>query len=199
MNIAYCFDLDGTLTSTEILPSIAAELGISQEISTLTRLTMEGQISFEESLRLRTAILGRVPIKTVHEIIDDIPLNEPLMDFIQSKKKQCFIVTGNLDIWVNKIISDIGCNAYTSHAHVSSNTVSLKKVLNKKDAVHAIRNKGFNKIISIGDGSNDVPMFQSSDIAIAFGGVHNPTWPAIYEADYVVYEGDRLCRLLSML
>ena len=32
MTTAYCFDLDGTLTTIEILPAIAAELDIAQEI-----------------------------------------------------------------------------------------------------------------------------------------------------------------------
>src|SRR5690606_31848661 len=131
---AYCFDLDGTLTSTEILPCIAAELGISEEIATLTRITMEGLITFEESLRLRVAILGRVPLRTVHAIVDDIPLDSRIVSFIRSKPDQCFVVTGNLDIWVKRIIDRLGCSGSASVAVVQNGTICLQRILNKADA-----------------------------------------------------------------
>lgn len=196
---AYCFDLDGTLTSVEILPCIAAELGISEEIATLTRITMEGLLTFEESLRLRVAILGQVPVQTVHAIVNDIRLDPKLTDFIRSRPGQCFVVTGNLDIWIKPLVERIGCEGHTSVAVVKGGVVSLQNILNKGEAVKRIRDLGFERIIAIGDGSNDVPMFQAADTAIAFGGTHDPTPAAIAESDFVIHDGDVLCKLLDML
>lgn len=196
---AYCFDLDGTLTSVEILPCIAAELGISDEIDTLTRITMEGLLTFEESLRLRVAILGQVPVKTVHAVVSDIQLDARLTEFIRSRPDQCFIVTGNLDIWVDPIIKRIGCAGHTSLATASNGVVTLRHILDKGEAVNSIRRSGFDRVIAIGDGSNDVPMFKAADTAIAFGGTHSPTPAAIAESNFVVHDGDALCKLLDML
>jgi len=196
---AYCFDLDGTLTSVEILPCIAAELGISDEIDTLTRITMEGLLTFEESLRLRVAILGQVPVQTVHAIVSDIRLDVRLVEFIRSRPDQCFIVTGNLDIWVDPIIERIGCGGHTSQATAQNGVVSLRHILDKGEAVNSIRSSGFDRVIAIGDGSNDVPMFKAADTAIAFGGTHSPTPAAIAESNFVVHDGDALCKLLDML
>ena len=40
---------------------------------------------------------------------------------------------------------------------------------------------------------------EEADIAIAYGGVHDPVEKAIASSDYVVYRGDSLCNLLKML
>ena len=82
MKTAYCFDLDGTLSTTEILPCLASELGVADEIATLTRATMDGHIGFEASFRLRCLILNRIPLSRVHEIIADIPLHPAILEFI---------------------------------------------------------------------------------------------------------------------
>lgn len=196
---AYCFDLDGTLTSTEILPSIAAELGLSEEIATLTRITMEGWITFAESLRLRVAILGQVPLDVVRSIVDDIDLDPALEAFIRARPDECFVVTGNLDLWVGHLVGRLGCQGVTSRAKTRNGVVVLERVLDKGDAVKGLRTAGFDRIISVGDGSNDVPMFKESDVAIAFGGVHSPTQAAISEAEFVVHDAEALCSLLSTL
>jgi HAD superfamily phosphoserine phosphatase-like hydrolase len=196
---AYCFDLDGTLTTTEILPCIAAELGVSEELATLTRITMEGLITFEESLRLRCVILGQVPCERVHAIIEDIPLDTRLLDFIQLHRDDCFVITGNLDVWIEPMIQRIGCRSFASSAINGHGRVILKHVLDKGSAISAIRRMGYTQIVATGDGSNDIPMLRAADAGIAYGGVHSPTSAAIGAADYVIHNGSTLCNLLSAL
>lgn len=197
---AFCFDLDGTLATTEILPCIAAELGVSEEIGTLTRLTMAGLIPFEDSMRLRTLILGQVPLPRVHEIMGSIPLAYSLVDFIRSNADRCFVITGNLDVWIEPIIRQLGCKAYSSHAVFADNNIQLQSILEKGNAVRELRSSGrFNRIVAVGNSANDVPMLQSADIGIAYGGVHTLTALTIQAANLVIHDAGALCRLLKAL
>ena len=199
-NCALCFDLDGTLTTTEILPCIAAELGVSGEIATLTRLTMAGQIPFEDSMRLRTLILGQVPLARVHEVLISIPVAGVLLDFIQQNTDRCFVVTGNLEIWIAPLIERIGCGFFSSSAKLVDGMVRLESILSKDKAVSALRTSGrFDRIVAVGDGANDVAMLHAADLGIAYGGVHAPAASAILAADMVVHDAGTLCKILKAL
>ena len=46
---------------------------------------------------------------------------------------------------------------------------------------------------------NDVPMFEAADLRAAYGGVHVPNRVLTGLSDFVVHEGEALCRLLNML
>lgn len=200
MSTAYCFDLDGTISILEILPCIAAELGVSDEISNLTRLTMDGHIPFPESLRLRALILGQVPIKRVHEIIEVVPLDPSLVDFLSKHAENCFIITGNLNLWVSPLLDRLGCNWFSSHAIQVDGRLRVEQVLDKSQAIRQIRDAGtHDRIVAVGDGANDIPMFQEADLAIAYGGVHPPAPSAAAAASIIVHDPITLCTLLKAL
>jgi HAD superfamily phosphoserine phosphatase-like hydrolase len=195
----FCFDLDGTITNAELLPLIARRTDLEDEITALTRATIEGDIPFETSFRLRCRLLADVPISSVRDIAADVPLNEDIVEFIHARPESCAVATGNLDVWVEPILERLGCRAFSSTAvTVGDVLIGVDRALFKADAVEELRTE-HPLVVAIGDGMNDVPMFEAADVAVAFGGVHPPAQAARDASDFVAMNGDGLCKLLTSL
>lgn len=199
MKTAYCFDLDSTITKQEILPLIAKEADLFEEIKALTEATLKGVLPFERSFLLRCRLLKEVPIEIIRNIIFNIELHPQIVDFIRNNKENSFIITGNLDVWIEKLVTKFGCKVYSSKGLVENNRlINVEQVLDKAAAVKEIR-KNYSRIISVGDGMGDVRMFEVSDKKIAFGGTHPPVNTIIKLSDYVTYGERGLCNILNTL
>ena len=199
MKKIYCFDLDGTITSQELLPLMAAELDLYEEISALTRATINGLIPFEQSFKLRCKLLSDVPIKKVQEVADKVKLNKSIVQFIRENKDNSYVITGNIYEWIQPIIDKLGCKIFCSEGKFKNGRLSgLEKILDKGKVSKELRGGG-KSIISVGDGMGDVLMFQESDLSIAYGGVHEPIETLMKVSNYLVYNEDSLCRLLNTL
>lgn len=196
---AYAFDLDGTVTTEELLPLVAARCGMGTEMRELTDATMAGDLAFEDSFRKRCEMLAAVPVSVVHDVVSQAILDPDVVRFIAAHRDDCWIVTGNLDVWVAPLVARLGCGLFSSTASTHGDSlVEVTSVLSKDDAVAALR-RGYDRVVAIGDGANDVPLFRASDVSVAFGQVHPPVAALVAEADYIVYTGGSLCRLLSTL
>lgn len=68
------FDLDGTLTTTELLPELARLLGRTEEMTELTEAAMAGVTPFRESFLHRTQLLHGLSQSDFHSVIRSIPL-----------------------------------------------------------------------------------------------------------------------------
>lgn len=201
MSTAYCFDLDGTLTRQELLPIIAASAGLEDEISTLTTATIMGILPFDRSFRLRVRLLRDASTAEIHQALDQrVDFDPDILAFIARHPGQCFVVTGNLDLWVRPALEKLGIPCFTSTARLDAqgNLDGVESILHKGDAISGLR-RDFSRIIAVGEGMNDVPMFEAADCGIAFGGTHAPNKVLTQLSDFVVHNGKSLCRLLDML
>lgn len=200
MKIAFCFDLDGTLTKEEILPQIAKHVGLYEEIDLLTNITMDGLITFDKSFKLRTKLLSTVPISVVKKTIETISIDPELKTFVNQNKQNSFIITGNLNVWINDFIDkNFGCQYYSSKAlYDNDQLLGIDHILLKNSAIDELKTK-YDKIVAIGDGMNDCSMFENADIGIAYGGVHQPVSSLIKVSNYICYNSRSLVNLLNSL
>lgn len=195
----FLFDLDATVTKEEILPVLAEQIGLSEKMRELTEKTMRGELPFKSSFMSRVKMLGEIPISKITSLIEEIPLNEEIVKFIREHSENCYIVTGNIDAWIEKLIKKIGLpmtHCFCSSVSVKDDRISsINSILDKELVVKQF----VAPVVAIGDGSNDAGMIQLAEIGIGFGGVRPVAYSLMCNATHVVYDEKRLCDFLRVL
>ncbi len=194
----FLFDLDATITKVEILPQIAKAINKEEEMRALTELTMQGEIPFEQSFLKRIELLKDIPVDEVSDMVRDIPVNDKIVDFIRENSERCYVVTGNLDVWISRLMDRIGMSEHClcSKARVSDNRITeVLKVIDKSKAIAAI-DKPF---VAVGDGNNDAEMIAAAEVGIGFGGVRDIAPAVMQSATHATYSEEKLCQFLRQL
>lgn len=194
----FLFDMDSTITRKEVLPEVAKKINRIEEMRRLTEATMMGEIPFRTSFLQRVEILSDIPVQEVNQIVSEIPLNDSIVNFIQKNSDRCYIVTGNLDVWINGLMKKIGMenHCYCSKADVVDDYIS--KIVSVADKELIVR-QFVQRIVMIGDGDNDSGMARMSDIAIGFGGVRDIAPSLIRNIDFAFYDDKRCADFLWKL
>ena len=197
-NYIFLFDLDSTITKKEILPTISEKTDKLDEMRKLTEATMRGEIPFKTSFLNRVDILKSVKVSEVREIVSNIPLNDNIAKFIINNKDRCYVVTGNLDIWICDLMDklNISNHVYCSKAEVKSDYIT--NVISVADKELMVK-QFVQPLVVIGDGDNDSGMARHADIAIGYGGVRNIAPSLIENIDYAFYDDKKCAEFLRSL
>lgn len=194
----FLFDLDSTITKEEILPTISRKINKEDEMRKLTERAMVGEIPFKQSFMERVELLRQVPVDEIKQIVRKIKLNKKLVEFIQENRDRCYIVTGNLDVWIDDLMQDLEMQDryFSSKAQVVND--EIKKVVSIIDK-KAVISQFVAPFVAIGDGNNDAEMIEKAEIGIGFGGVR-PIAPSVLNcATHAIYMEEKLCQFLKRL
>ncbi len=194
----FLFDMDSTITKKEVLPEISKKINKLDEMRSLTEATMRGEIPFRTSFLRRVGILSDISVQEINGIVSDIPLNEAIVDFIMKNRERCYVVTGNLDIWISGLMNRLGImdHTYCSKADVLNDRIS--KVVSVVDKELMVK-QFVQPMVAIGDGDNDAGMCRMADIGIGFGGVRPIASSLLRSCDYAFYEDGRCAEFLWKL
>lgn len=165
----------------------------------LTEKAMSEGNAFAGSFLERVELLKSIPVSLAAKIVEQIPLDGEIAGFIRAHGADCYIVTGNLDVWTEKLVARIGLPA--SHFLCSRAVVWEDRLV----AVDSVMDKGAvmaqfsDFVVAVGDGSNDVPMIRLADIGIGYGGVRAIAPELIRSADHLFYDPCSLVAFLEAL
>lgn len=164
----------------------------------LTEKTMSGDIPFNPSFLQRVDLLKDIPITEVQDIVSNIKLNSHIVDFIQNNKERCYIVTGNLDVWILPLMKKIGMENrfFSSKALVKDNKLQQVTHIIEKQTVVNMFSSPF---VAIGDGVNDIAMISNAKIGIAYAGVRQISTAVVNCATHIFYEENKMCEFLETL
>ncbi len=194
----FLFNLDSTITKQEILPTIAKEVGIYDELEKLQEIPGHGELPFKKSFLNKVDLLKGIPVSTVNTIVREIALNEKLLGFIRANRDRCYVVTGYLDVWIEGLLSrmGIGGNVFCSKALVKDGYIEdVFSVVDK----HAVTSQMVVPFVAVGDGNNDAEMMEAAEVGIGYGGVSEIA-PAVLEcATHLIYNEDKLVYFLEKL
>lgn len=194
----FLFDLDSTITKQEILPTISQKVNKEKEMRELTEAAMRGEIPFKSSFLDRVKILSSIEVSEVRGIVRNIELNEHISGFIRENAERCYVVTGNLDIWIKDLMNDLNVknHVYCSKANVKNDKITqVISVIDKELTTRQF----VQPLVVIGDGDNDSGMAKVADVAIGFGGVRSIATSLMQNIDFAFYDDKRCADFLKSL
>lgn len=194
----FAFDLDSTVTRCELLPLLAREVGLEQEMAALTEACMQSGADFAPGFAARVELLRAIPLDRARRIAAAVPLNGKIAAFLRANAPRCHILTGNLDVWIEELIASLGMTGrcLCSRASFRENRLlCVETALDKGRAALELPRP----FVAIGDGSNDIPLLRAADLAIAFAGSRTPSEEVRRAADVVLSDEGALCDLLEQL
>lgn len=199
------FDFDNVLVDGESLDEVAKLVDSEDKIIELTRKAMEGNISFETSLRERMNLLKGVSLENIERVTKKMPLMEGAEETILELKKRGYklaTITGNFEIITNRLkdldIDYIFCNQLHDEDGKLTGEISGPLIVegSKGEVLQELMDQEGLKAAecaAVGDGANDIPMLEKAGLSIAFNAK-----PALKEVADIVVEGKDLREILHL-
>lgn len=175
------FDFDATLMDGETIDFLAREAGVEELVSAITKDAMEGGLDFFESINKRVSLLKGLDYKTVEEVCHNLPYMNGAKEIITELKKRdikTILFSGGFRVATSYAQKKLGLDAeFANTLHVKNGKLSGKVSgemmfsSSKGDMLTRLQdilNITKDETMSVGDGANDISMFEHSSIKVAF-------------------------------
>ena len=201
------FDFDSTLMEGETLEFIAKEYHIEPLMKKITTEAMEGKIDFFESLIKRVSLLKGAKEEKIKDICENLPYTKGAKETIYELKKMGYKVicfSGGYETATIPAQKVLGYDAQFSNIFHFKNgelTGTLGGEMMFSDSkgkmlkrLQSLMDISMEDTIAIGDGANDLSMFQYAGKRAAFCAK-----PILKENANIVIENKNLTELLNFL
>ena len=177
----FAFDMDSTLIQGEVIDELAKLAGVADQVVKITESAMRGEIEFQESFRLRVALLKGLPESRVCELTGGIPLAEGAERLIGTLKTLGYktaILSGGFTFFARHLQERFGIDYVHANELEFANGVVTGEVsgpivdgARKAALLKEIAEQekiSLEQVIAVGDGANDLPMLNLAGMGIAF-------------------------------
>jgi homoserine kinase/phosphoserine phosphatase SerB len=175
------FDMDSTLIDIECIDEIAKLVGKGEEVSSITEAAMRGEMSFEESLRLRLKTLAGVSETLLDKVNFQLQLNpgaEELVQSCQAKGLKTLLVSGGFSFFAERLQKRLGLDYSRSNVLEIENGYLTGRIVGticdaqekKKMVLETCAQLGLlpSQAIVVGDGANDLQMMSVAGLSVGY-------------------------------
>lgn len=176
-----CFDMDSTLIQTEVIDELARRNGVGEEVSSITKRAMKGEIDFNESFIQRIALLKGLDENVMKDVAENLPITdgaERLISTLRTFGYKTAILSGGFTYFGNYLKNKLGVDyVYANELEIKNHKLTgrhLGEIVDGKRKAELLKlltqveNLHINQVIAVGDGANDLPMLNLAGLGIAF-------------------------------
>lgn len=175
------FDFDSTLMDGETIDILGAAVGKGAEIAAITEAAMRGELDFFEALTKRVLLLKGLESERVLELCRSLPLMPGAAEAIRDLKQQGYrvvIFSGGFREATRHHAEILGADAdFANFLHVKDGALSglVGGEMMTSDAkgqmlarLQKLLNISTENTVAVGDGANDLSLFEHAGLKIAF-------------------------------
>ena len=200
-------DVDSTLIQDEVIELLADEAGVRAEVAEITDRAMRGEIDFEQSLRERVSMLKGLPESVFERVQERIRLSDSartLISAVHASGGRVGAVSGGFNQILTPLASKLNLDYYAANELEVVNGLLTGQLLGEvidraaKAAKLELWAKDFGisveLVAAIGDGANDLDMFESAGLSFAYNAK-----PAVRERADVIIDASDLSLVIPHL
>ncbi|MCH1916977.1 phosphoserine phosphatase SerB [Leptospira noguchii] len=177
----FAFDMDSTLIRQEVIDELARLAGVYEEVASVTKEAMEGNLDFYEALKKRCIYLKGLSSSIFTELYPKLELNtgvERLLKVLKENNTRTAVFSGGftdiLEIFQKQYgIDEVYANLLEKiNGELSGNVLGeivdknkkleYLKMIRDREKIHPFQ------VVAIGDGANDSLMLNEAGIGIGF-------------------------------
>jgi phosphoserine phosphatase len=174
-------DMDSTIIQQECLDEVARAAGIGPKVAGITERAMRGELPFEEALRERIQLLQGFPQARLQEVLDAqialTPGARELTATMGAFGARTVLVSGGFTFFTSAIAKRAGFDVDYGNSFVFENGAIAgvaDPILGRNAKLEAMEREaiqngvGFEEVIAVGDGANDLAMLKAAGLGVAF-------------------------------
>jgi phosphoserine phosphatase len=174
-------DVDSTLIQDEVIELLADFAGTRPEVASITEAAMRGDLDFEQSLRTRVATLKGLPESVLHRVFEQVRLSKGAKELISSVHAAGGRV-GAVSGGFNQILEPLAKQLNLDYSR--ANTLEIidgaltgklvGRIIDRAAKAEALLEwaADFGEepmwVAAIGDGANDLDMFEVAGLSFAY-------------------------------
>ena len=174
-------DADSTLLQDEVIDLLGAASGRAQEVASITRASMNGEIDFTEALRQRVALLQGLPESVLDDVRASLRLTPGARTLIRTLQRLGYVpavVSGGFLEVLAPLLLELDVT------HVAANRLEIVdgvltgrvrgEIVDRAGKARALERFAvevgvpLEQTVAVGDGANDIDMISLAGLGIAF-------------------------------